>query len=108
MVNNSIMLNLIFGALADPTRRELLAKLAKGSATVTELARPYDMSLPAVSKHLKVLEAAGLISRTKDGRIHHIGLEAKKMRDAMEWMEFYRQFWDDKLDALQKYLESEN
>ena len=108
MVNNSILLNLIFGALADPTRRDILARLAKGSATVGELAEPHQMSLPAVSKHLKVLETAGLITRTRDGRIHHIGLDAKNLRTATEWMEYYRKFWDDKLDALQKYLESES
>jgi len=108
MVNNSILLNLIFGALADPTRRDILAQLAKGSATVGELAEPHQMSLPAVSKHLKVLEAAGLISRTRDGRIHHIGLDAKNLREATEWMEYYRIFWDDKLSALKKYLENEN
>ncbi len=101
------MLDLVFGALADPTRREILRRLSKGSATVTELAEPHEMSLPAISKHLKVLEHAGLITRTRDGRLHHIGLEPKAMQSAVEWMEYYKQFWDSKLDALKEYLENE-
>jgi DNA-binding transcriptional ArsR family regulator len=107
MVKHSIMLDLVFGALADPTRREILRRLSKGSATVTELAEPHEMSLPAISKHLKVLEHAGLITRTRDGRLHHIGLEPKAMQNAVAWMEYYKQFLDSKLDALKEYLENE-
>lgn len=107
MVKHSIVLDLVFGALADPTRREILRRLSTGSATVTELAEPHEMSLPAISKHLKVLEHAGLITRTRDGRLHHIGLEPKAMQSAVEWMEYYKQFWDTKLDALKEYLENQ-
>lgn len=107
MVKYSFMLDLVFGALADPTRREILQRLSKGSATVTELAEPHEISLPAISKHLKVLEHAGLITRTCDGRLHHIGLEPRPMKDAVAWMEYYRSFWDSKLDALKEYLETE-
>jgi DNA-binding transcriptional ArsR family regulator len=91
-------------ALADPTRRGILARLAIGDATVTELARPYAMSLAAVSKHLKVLEHAGLISRGKDAQYRPCKLEAGPMRDVAGWLEDYRKFWEQSLDRLEDYL----
>ena len=92
-------------ALADPTRRALLARLATGDATVKELAEPFDMSLAAVSKHLKVLEGAGLISRSKEAQWRPCHLEAAPLRSVSEWLEDYRRFWDRSLDSLGEYLE---
>jgi DNA-binding transcriptional ArsR family regulator len=92
-------------ALADPTRRGILAQLATGDATVNELAEPYDMTLAAVSKHLKVLEGAGLISRTRDAQWRPCHLEAKPLEAVSSWLEDYRRFWDRSLDALAEYLE---
>jgi len=106
MVNNQQALDSTFAALSDATRRGILARLATGEASVTELAKPYDMSLPAVSKHLRVLESAGLVARSKDGRVHRCRLEAAPMKSAADWIEHYRQFWDTQLDALQRYLEN--
>ena len=97
-------LDLVFGALADRTRRQLLAQLAGGPASITQLAAPHDMSLPGVSKHLRVLEHAGLIRRTVDGRVHHCMLDAATMRTADEWIAGYRAFWDHTLDALADYV----
>jgi DNA-binding transcriptional ArsR family regulator len=97
-------LSATLSALADPTRRGILARLATGEATVTELARPYDMSLAAVSKHLKVLEHAGLISRGKDAQYRPCKLEAGPMRDVAGWLEDYRKFWEQSLDRLEDYL----
>ena len=94
-----------FAALADPTRRALLARLARGAASVTALAAPFRMSLPAVSKHLSVLERAGLIARSREGRVHRLRLEAAPLREAGEWIVFYRRFWEGQLDALARYLE---
>jgi DNA-binding transcriptional ArsR family regulator len=91
-------------ALADPTRRGILARLATGDATVGELAEPYDMSLAAVSKHLKVLEGAGLISRGRDAQYRPCHLEAAPLQQVEEWLEDYRRFWDRSLDALSDYL----
>jgi DNA-binding transcriptional ArsR family regulator len=91
-------------ALSDPTRRGILARLATGDATVTELAEPYEMSLAAVSKHLKVLETAGLISRGRDAQWRPCHLEAAPLRDVFEWLESYRRFWDRSLDSLAEYL----
>jgi DNA-binding transcriptional ArsR family regulator len=91
-------------ALADPTRRGLLARLATGDATVTELAEPYDMSLAAVSKHLKVLEGAGLISRGREAQWRPCHLETAPLRDVAEWLEEFRRFWDSSLDSLADYL----
>ena len=91
-------------ALCDPTRRGILARLANGDATVTELAEPYDMSLAAVSKHLKVLEGAGLISRGKDAQYRPCKLEAGPLRDVDGWLENYRRFWEESLDQLEVYL----
>jgi DNA-binding transcriptional ArsR family regulator len=99
------MLNRTFAALADPTRRHILAHLARGDRCVTDLARPHAMSLPAVSKHLRVLEKAGLIRRRRYGRIHQLKLEAKPMKQAAEWVEEYRKFWEGSLDRLADYLQ---
>jgi DNA-binding transcriptional ArsR family regulator len=97
-------LSMTLSALADPTRRGILAQLAKGQATVNELAAPYDMSLAAVSKHLKVLEGAGLISRGKEAQWRPCRLEAAPMRDVAQFIEFYRSFWEQSLDKLEDYL----
>ena len=103
---SSKLLDRTFGALADPTRRRILAQLAKnGSECVTELARPHDMSLAAVSKHLIVLEKAGLVRRRRDGRMHSLALEAKPMREARAWIDRYREFWEGNLDQFEKYLD---
>jgi DNA-binding transcriptional ArsR family regulator len=100
-------LDATFGALADPTRRAILARLARGEATVTELAKPFDVSLPAVSKHLRVLESAGLLRREIDGRIHRCRLAPAPMKEAAAWIATYRAFWEAQLDALANYLEAE-
>ncbi|GAA5118936.1 winged helix-turn-helix transcriptional regulator [Luteolibacter yonseiensis] len=97
-------LDLTFAALADPTRRRILEDLAGGERRVTDLAKPYAMSLPAVSKHLKVLENAGLISRQREGRVHSLKLEAAPMKQAQQWIEDYRRFWEDRFDRLDDYL----
>ncbi len=97
-------LSVTLSALADPTRRGILARLAMGNATVTELAEPYDMSLAAVSKHLKVLEGAGLISRGKDAQFRPCKLEAGPLRDIDGWIANYRRFWEESLDQLDVYL----
>src|SRR5213075_477624 len=93
-------LNRTFAALADPTRRRILAQLAQGDRCVTHLARPYAMSLPAISKHLRVLEKAGLLRRRRYGRVHEIKLEARPLKNAAEWVEKYRAFWEGSLDRL--------
>jgi DNA-binding transcriptional ArsR family regulator len=94
-----------FNALADPTRRAILARLAQGEANVTELARPFDMSQPAISKHLKVLERAGLISRGRDAQSRPCRLEGKRLREAMQWMDRYRRFWEESFDRLDGLLD---
>jgi|SRR5579859_8168297 len=107
MVNNApARLDVVFSALADPTRRAILERLARSEASVTELAAPFEMSLPAISKHLRILEHAGLIAREKEGRIHHMRLAAAPMKDAAEWLEHYRRFWDDQFDNLAAFLEN--
>ena len=106
MVAATDRLDGVFAALADPTRRSILARLARGSATVTEVARPFRMSLPAISKHLKALERAGLLGRRIDGRVHHCSLEAKRMKDAAAWINRYRAFWEQQFELLEHYLES--
>ena len=93
-----------FAALSDPTRRAILARLAQGETTVTELAEPFAMSLPAISKHLKVLERAGLIARGRDAQWRPCRLEAGPLRDAAGWLEHYRRFWDESFDRLDDYL----
>ena len=95
---------MLFTALSDPTRRAILGKLAKGEAIVSELAEPFDMSPPAISKHLRILEAAGLLMRQKEGRVHRIRLRSKPLKDAIDWLEYYREFWETRLDSLAKYL----
>jgi DNA-binding transcriptional ArsR family regulator len=97
-------LNRTFAALADPTRRRILEHLASGERCVTDLAKPYRMSLPAVSKHWKVLECAGLVRRSRDGRVHRLKLEAAPMKEASQWIEEYRRFWEERLDRLDEYL----
>ena len=97
-------LSLIFAALADPTRRSILARLRISDATVNELAEPFDMSLPAISKHLKVLEHAGLISRTRQAQWRPCRLEAEPMKQAAEWLEYYRGLWEANFDNLDTYL----
>ena len=97
-------LSLTFGALADPTRRAILARLAKGGATVSELAAPFDMSLAAVSKHLKVLGRAGLVSRGKEAQWRPVALTAGPLKEVDEWIERYRVIWEQRLDRLDAYL----
>ncbi len=105
MVNRSDShLDATFHTLADPTRRGILAQLALGEASVGELAAPHDMSLPAISKHLKVLESAGFLIREKDGRVHRCRLESAPMREAADWIDQYRRFWEGQLDRLAEYL----
>jgi DNA-binding transcriptional ArsR family regulator len=98
-------LSAVFGALADPTRRAILARLARGQSTVSELAEPFDMSLPAVSKHLNVLEHAGLLHRSRDGRLRRCRLDPQPMQDASDWIESHRTFWEAQFDRLERFLE---
>src|SRR5882724_10722742 len=97
-------LSTTFSALADPTRRAILARLIGGEVSVTELAEPFAMSLPAVSKHLKVLERAGLIARSREAQWRPCRLEAGPLKDAAEWLEHYRRFWEQSFDRLDDYL----
>ena len=97
-------LSTTFSALADPTRRAILARLIAGEVSVTELAEPFAMSLPAVSKHLKVLERAGLIKRSREAQWRPCRLEAGPLKDAADWLEHYRHFWEESLDRLDDYL----
>jgi DNA-binding transcriptional ArsR family regulator len=103
-------LSVIFAALADPTRRAILARLAEGDATVSELAEPFAISLPAISRHLKVLEQAGLITRSRSAQWRSSSLQVEPLREATEWMERYRRFWDinfQRLDAHLKRIQQE-
>ncbi|MBA3994434.1 MAG: transcriptional regulator [Cyanobacteria bacterium DS2.3.42] len=93
-----------FAALADPTRRAILARLAAGEFSVTEIAEPFDMSLPAITKHLKVLERAGLISRSREAQWRPCKLEARPLQQAADWVEQYRKFWEESFDRLEDYL----
>ncbi|MEM7033653.1 MAG: metalloregulator ArsR/SmtB family transcription factor [Chloroflexota bacterium] len=105
MVNyNSTPLNSTFAALSDPTRRAIIARLAKGSATVKEIAEPFDMSLPAISKHLRILELAGLMVRYKEGRTHHCHLNPEPLRAASTWLADYEQYWQGQFESLAKFL----
>ncbi len=107
MVNSSSeQLNTVFLALADPTRRAILERLAQGEASGTELARPFSISVPAISKHLRVLEHADLILHRKDGRTHMFRLAAHPMREAAAWLEHYRHFWEAQFDSLETYLQT--
>ena len=106
MVNYSAAtLDSVFGALADPTRRCILELLARAESRVTDLASRFSMSLPAVSKHLRVLEKAGLIVRHRDGRVHRLRIEARRMQEASDWINQYQVFWEDRLSSLARYLE---
>ena len=100
----SARLDATFAALADPTRRAILARLAQGEASVLELARPFDMSQPAISKHLKVLERAGLVSRGVDAQRRPRRIEAARLREVAEWAEHYRAIWEGRMDRLDTYL----
>jgi DNA-binding transcriptional ArsR family regulator len=98
-------LDLLFRALGDRTRRALLARLAEKPAMITELAEPFAMSLPAVSRHIRVLEDAGLVARTVDGRVHRCALHAAPLRSALAWLQHYRRFWEGNLESLARYAE---
>lgn len=98
-------LSATFAALADPTRRAILARLACGGASVTELAQPFEMSLPAVSKHLKVLERAGLIARGREAQWRPCQLAARPLKDIADWVEHYRRFWEESFGRLEEYLD---
>ncbi len=102
--HNPEQLDLVFSALSDPTRRALLHSLTRGENTVTGIARPFDMSLAAVSKHVRVLEKAGLLTRRVEGRVHYLSLAAGQMRDVLDWLLFYKEFWEDSLEALAEIL----
>ena len=99
-------LSITLSALADPTRRAILARLISGETTVAELAQPFEMSGPAISKHLKVLERAGLIARGRDAQFRPCRLQAEPLRDVAEWLERYRRFWDESFDRLDDYLQT--
>ena len=98
-------LNATFGALADPTRRAIIARLSRGQASVLELAEPFDMSQPAISKHLKVLERAGLIVRSRDAQRRPARLQARRLKQAADWIGAYRQFWEESYSRLDNYLQ---
>ncbi|WP_020472998.1 ArsR/SmtB family transcription factor [Zavarzinella formosa] len=97
-------LSVTFSALADPTRRAILARLAKGETTVMQLAQPFEMSLPAVTKHLKVLQKAGLVTQSRQAQWRPCRLEAKPLRQVADWVGEYRRFWEERLDRLEEYL----
>ena len=97
-------LDATFAALSDPTRRAILSRLARGEASVTQLAEPFEMSLPAISKHLKVLQKAGLISQSREAQWRPCRLEAKQLKQAAEWIERYREYWEESFDMLDSYL----
>src|SRR5437660_13774 len=105
MLTNTRRLDRTFAALAGGTRRALLERLARGDATVGELARPFRVSRPAISQHLRVLERARLVRRARDGRVSRCTLDAAALRDAADWVERYRAFWSGRLDALARYVE---
>jgi DNA-binding transcriptional ArsR family regulator len=105
MVYYSRQLDLTFSAISDPTRRDILSQLAQGEASIMELASPFSMTLPAISKHIRVLENADLVKRTKRGRVNYCHLNAEPMREASKWLLYYQRFWDSKLDALEDFLD---
>ena len=113
MLNNMVKyttdaaLDATFGALADPTRRAILLRLVDGEKSVTELAAPFTISLPAISRHLRVLEEAGLLIRRRDGRTHYLTLAPLPMQAAADWLAFYHRFWDNSLDALAELVEGD-
>ena len=102
----SARIDRIFSALADPTRRAIIQRLASGEATVTELARPFAISLPAISRHLRVLEGAALVRQERDGQFRRCRLDAEGLYAAAEWLDFYRHFWGESLDRLDEHLKS--
>jgi DNA-binding transcriptional ArsR family regulator len=104
MVKSPESLDEVFSALSDPTRREILVTLADGDRSVSELAEPFDISLPAISKHLSVLERAGLITREREGRVRHCRLEPEPLADALQWIASYGRFWEDSFDSLERLL----
>lgn len=108
MVQEKAALNAVFHALADPTRRAMLASLTSGERKIGDLATPFEMSFSAASKHVRVLEAAGLVSREIKGRTHVCRLEPAPLRNASEWLRFYERFWTDRLGALDALLEAED
>jgi DNA-binding transcriptional ArsR family regulator len=97
-------LSTTFAALADPTRRAILARLSSGATSVTDLAEPFSMSMPAISKHLKVLERAGLITRSRDAQWRPCSLEGARLKEVSDWLEHYRRFWEQSFDRLDEYL----
>ena len=101
---NQHHLDLAFGALAHPIRRGILARLSAGEATIAELAKPFKVSAPAITRHMRILEQAGLLSRKKRGREHHCRLEQQRMKEAQAWIENHRRFWNERLDSLERYL----
>lgn len=103
-VSSEEQIDLIFHSLSDPTRRGILQRLAVSELTVTEIAKPYEMSLPAISKHLKILEQARLVGRSKHGREHQIHLEAKGLQKGADYIAFYKKFWNTRLGNLEKFL----
>ena len=105
---NPQKLDQVFFALSDSTRRGILAQLAKGNSTIGELSRPYKISAPAISKHIRILETAGLIKRERSGRKHHCSLATGNLRTAEEWINFHRNFWESRLDALEELLRIQN
>ena len=104
MPQSADQLDATFAALADPTRRAILARLASGQASVTELAAPFEMSMPAISKHLKVLERAGLIARGREAQWRPCRLDAGRLKEVADWVEHYRHFWEESFDRLDAYL----
>ena len=104
MAHSPDPLSSTFAALADPTRRAILARLARGETSVTELAEPFDMSMPAISKHLKVLERAGLIARGRDAQWRPCRLEGARLKEIADWLDEYREFWEQSFDRLDEYL----
>ena len=106
MIPSSARLDRTFSALADPTRRAIIQRLALGEATVTELARPFAISLPAISRHLRVLEAAALIRQERSGQFRRCRLDEEGLKTAASWLEFYRHFWGESLDRLDEHLKS--
>ncbi len=108
MVQRSSQLDAVFSALGHPTRRAILARLARGDASVSGLAEPHDMSLTAVAKHLRVLETAGLLTQTKEGRVMWCRLQPRPFQGAAEWIAHYQRFWEQSLDALADYFDAQN
>jgi len=106
MVINNDQLNLIFGALSDTTRRNMLIRLSDGEMNIKTLAEPYNMSQPAISKHVRVLEKAGLIDKTVQGRESIVRINRNRVKQARDWMDDYMQFWDDQFDAIDQHIQS--